>query len=176
MFPLWYLTSWVVFILLRFWVIFVWKIILISWLCKSKFKFFICHNIFIHFKYFRFQMFKINFFLHLHIFYSFSHFVSSSKKVWLPFFYIELICSWSSCCFFFNFFFFIFWFMFSVSFYDFVLWLLAPFLGIGFDRHYKKVIPYTIQIRQSPLRAATLLRPLRTLLHTSFVLLSLLDS
>ena len=85
MFPLWYLTSWVVFFFLRFWVIFVWKIIPISWMCKSKFKFFICPNIFLHLKYFRFQMFKINFFLHLHIFYSFSYFVSNSKNLWLPF-------------------------------------------------------------------------------------------
>ena len=51
---LWYLTSWVVFILLRFWVIFVWKLIPISWLCKIKIKFFICYNILLHFKYFSF--------------------------------------------------------------------------------------------------------------------------
>ena len=52
---------------------------------------------------------------------------------------------------------------------DFVLWLLAPFLGIGLICILKKIIPVTIQIRKSPLRTATLLCPLQTLLHTSFV-------
>ena len=44
---------------------------------------------------------------------------------------------------------------------DFVLWLLAPFLDIGFDRNLEKIIPFTIQIRQSPLRTKQNYCPLR---------------
>ena len=108
-------------------------------------------------------MFKINFFLHLHIFYSFSYFVSNSKNLWLLFCY-ELICSWSSanCCFFFNFLFFMFWFMLSVSFWWFCSVAACTLYWHWFWSSLLKIIPYTIQIRQSPLRTATLLCHLRS--------------
>ena len=117
------------------------KIILIGWLCKYKIRYFICHNIFLNFKYFRFQTSKSNSYS---ISTFFSYFRRNSKFLWLPFLF-KLICCWTSanCCFFSSsiFSFLSFNLSFVFLFEDFLLKLIVFFLGIFFNLHSKKIIP-----------------------------------
>ena len=75
MFPLWSLTSWAVFNILRFWVIFILNFISIIFLFKYKTRLLIFIKKFLHFKYFK-----------VHTFSSISSYISIS--------FIVLLTSW----------------------------------------------------------------------------------
>ena len=59
MFPLWFLTFWIAFIFLRLWVFFIWANIQINKLWNTKFGSLFVATFLSHFKYFKFQTFKL---------------------------------------------------------------------------------------------------------------------